>query len=296
MRKIVMAVIAVLLLAWCQGAFGAVRVFVSIPPQQWLVKAIGGELVSVETLVRSGQDPHTFEPLPKQVAALSRADIWYVLDMEFEAQLRRKVEGMAPSLKVIDMSDRVAKIAMQGDHEEEHHDGPEDGHEHGHGRGLDPHVWLSPNNLRTMAATVADSLASFDPAHGDAYRRNLSAVERELVELDRRIAARLEPFQGASFFVFHPTFGYFAAAYGLVQEAVELQGKSPGPRQLAGLIARARKLNVRTIFVQPQFDQKAARAVAGAIGGQVVVLDSLAEDVPANLERMAEGVASALAP
>ncbi|SHO48575.1 metal ABC transporter solute-binding protein, Zn/Mn family [Desulfopila aestuarii] len=293
MKRWIVVTVITMVLAWVSASYGAMKVFVSIPPQKWLVEAVGGELVSVELLVRAGQDPHTFEPRPKQVAALSRAKVWYTLGMEFEKRLQEKVQAVAPGLTVIDMSREVEKVVMV-----------EDGHEHGghdssghdaHGEEpLDPHVWLSPVNLQIMSRTVAETLAAGDPANGEEYRRKQMVVEAQLETLNQKLLEMLKPYRGASFFVFHPSFGYFGNAYGLVQEPVELEGKSPGPRQLSALIAKAKAQQVKVIFVQPQFDPKAAQAVAAAIGGSVVPLDSLAEDVPANLQVMATKIEDAL--
>ena len=80
-----------------------------------------------------------------------------------------------------------------------------------------------------------------------------------------------------------------------MQRAVEVEGKSPSPRQLAKLIKEAQEENVKVIFVQPQFDPKSAKAVAAAIGGAVVPLDALAENVAGNLRTMADKIASGLA-
>ena len=78
------------------------------------------------------------------------------------------------------------------------------------------------------------------------------------------------------------------------QEAVEVEGKSPTPRQLYSLLTRAKTDKVKIVFVQPQFDRKSAQAIANGIGGEVVPLDPLAEDVVGNLKIMAEKIQSAL--
>jgi len=95
-------------------------------------------------------------------------------------------------------------------------------------------------------------------------------------------------------YVFHPAFGYFADAYGLIQAPVEIEGKEPGARQLAALIDRAKKDKVRVIFVQPQFSSKSAGVVAKAIGGAVVPINPLAKEYLANLESMASAVEQGL--
>lgn len=288
--RIFFAVLA-MLSAWTVSGYAAVEVFVSIGPQKWLVKRVGKDLVHVEVLVKEGQNPHSFEPTPRQVAALSRAKIWFTLDMEFEQQLVRKVRAVAPDLQIVDMTEQVEKLSMLAeDHEQEGETAS-----HGHGESeVDPHVWLSPLNLQLMLGNTAETLTAADHEHAAAYRNNLTAAKQELVELDQQIRRQLEPFKGASFFVFHPSFGYFAHSYALVQEPVEIGGKSPGPRQLAALVARAKADGVKVIFVQPQFDPKSAQAVAAAIGGEVVPLDALAEDVFTNLKTMAAKIEAAL--
>jgi zinc transport system substrate-binding protein len=145
-----------------------------------------------------------------------------------------------------------------------------------------------------MAGNIARALAAADPENARLYTANLERVRQELAILHDHIAARLKPFAGAAFYVFHPSFGYFAHDYDLRQRAVEIEGKSPSPKQLQHLIAAARKDGARVVFSQPQFDPKSAEVVARAIGGRVVPLDPLAYDAAENLEMMAASIAASL--
>lgn len=284
----------------------AMDVFVSIPPQKWLSDKIGGSLVTTHMLVEKGQSPHNYEPTPRQITDLSRAKLYFTLDLEFEAQIVPRLEKTVPTLKLIDTADAIAKIPMV---EEAHAEEPGHGHgpgdhatqapkhatgKHEHHDGLDPHVWLSPLNLKIMADTMAKAMIAEDPANAAAYNENLRAVCKTLDELHARISKDLAPFKGAGFYVFHPAFGYFAHAYHLHQKAIETGGKSPSPKQLSALMEQAKAAKARVIFVQPQFDAKSAQAVATAINGEVVPLDPLAEDVLTNLETMAAKIQAAL--
>jgi zinc transport system substrate-binding protein len=96
------------------------------------------------------------------------------------------------------------------------------------------------------------------------------------------------------FMVFHPAWGYFAAAYGLKQVPVEIEGKKPKPAQLKELIEHARQNGITVVFVQPQFSTQSAALVAREIGGRVAIADPLAEDWAANLRRVAEKFEAAL--
>ena len=289
-------------------AFSApMEVFVSISPQKWLSDQLGHDLVTTHILVGKGQDPHTYEPTPKQITTLSRATLYFTLDLEFEKQIVPILKKTVPNLHLIDTADAIPKIAMtRHEHKEPGHetDDKHDNEGHGHDehartdgelqqQGLDPHVWLSPLNLKIMAAAMAEALMTHDPANKVAYELNLQAVNETLDRLHQEITQVLAPYQGASFYVFHPAFGYFAHTYHLQQESIETGGKSPSPKQLSSLIKKARESGTRVIFVQPQFDPKSAQAIANAIHGEVVPLDPLAEDVAANLQLMAAKIKTA---
>jgi zinc transport system substrate-binding protein len=87
--------------------------------------------------------------------------------------------------------------------------------------------------------------------------------------------------------VFHPSWGYFARAYGLEQIPIEVEGKEPKPAELKDLIDYAKKRDIKVIFVQPQFSRQAAQTIARSIGGQIAFLDPLAPDWPRNLREAA---------
>jgi zinc transport system substrate-binding protein len=298
---------------------GPLATFVGIPPQAYVVERIGGKHVAAQVLVKPGQDPHTFEPSPRQMMALGRARIYFEVGMPFEKQLLAKIRQARPDLVVVDTSRGIKKRMMVGHHHDEadeqdhaqgevsaaapsQREGPAHADEAGHREEgeaereeeADPHVWLSPPLLKVQAQNVAAALIAADAANAPDYRRNLDAFLKDVDATDERVRNVLAPYKGQSFYVFHPAFGYFGDAYGLTQEAVEVEGKSPSPRQLAELIRKARADGVHIIFVQPQFASASASAVAAAIDGAVVPMDPLAKDVLKNLDDMAVKIQAAL--
>jgi len=136
-------------------------------------------------------------------------------------------------------------------------------------------------------------LKKLRPALADEFDQNLAAFREDLDKLDAHLAERLAPYAGRRFFVFHPSYGYFADRYGLRQVAVEISGKDPGARQLGALIEQAKSDGIHVIFAQAQFATGTAEAIAHAIGGDVVLLDPLAHDYIHNLEQMTEHIAKA---
>lgn len=269
------------------------RVFVSLLPQQTFVERIGGPDVTVESLVRPGFSPHTYEPTPSQIARLAEADLFVGIGLPFESAWMERLRAANPDMRVLDLSEGIERRALEAHkHDEEtaahDHDHP---HELDHAAEPDPHLWTSPRLVRIMGERLAAVLAELDPEHAGDHAARLVTFQADLDRLDADIRAQLAGLKHRRFMVYHPAWGYFADAYGLTQIPIELDGKEPGPRQLAALIEQAREQDVKVIFVQPQFSRKAAEQVARAIGGRVESIDNLAPDYFENLRRVARAIA-----
>ena len=258
---------------------GRLIVAVSIIPQAWLVEQVGGEHVEVITLVKPGDSPATYQPSDAQISRLMRASAYFRIGVPFENGRWFEAVRQARGLSVIDTRKGV-KLRMMRTRDE-----------HGHHRGgEDPHIWLSPPLLMTQAETIADALCRLDPANVAEYKANLASVKETLRTTDETIRETLEPIKGKAFLIFHPSWGYFADAYGLEQIAIEVEGKAPSDHELTGLQAEARRHGARVVFVQPQISDKSAAAVAEAVGGRTEKLDPMAADVPGNLLKAADAL------
>lgn len=261
-------------------------IFVSISPQKWLVEKIVGDLLPVGVLVDGSQDPHSFEPTPRKVVSLSAASIYFTLNMEFENRLLGKIKPSMPNLKVFDSTTTIKRIAMDQGHEDHQHEKMH------HTLVADPHVWLSPLNCKLMAEQIANTLKKIYPHDTMVFDKNLADFNKEMDLLQLEVSEKLKPYAGSSFYVFHPSFGYFAHTYDLKQFAVEVSGKSPTPKQLSLLIKKLKDNGARIIFTQPQFDQRSSMAIAKSIDGQVIALDPMAENIGENIRQMAESIAN----
>ncbi|ACL03249.1 periplasmic solute binding protein [Desulfatibacillum aliphaticivorans] len=306
---------------WAPGAFAGdapMPVYVSISPQAFFVGQIGGDRVSVDVLIPPGKSPAVYSPTPAQMSGLAKAKVFFRIGVPFENALMPKIKTAAPNTLVVDTRQGIRLRTMSGHHhhegEEEHHDMEEhgdegeehrhdadehDGDHHGeslddHARGKDPHIWLDPNLVKIQAKTICHALIDLDPEGKAFYEANLEGFLKGLDGLDREIAEALKPVKGSTVFVFHPSYGYLCDAYGLKQLAVELEGKTPKGKELAQFIAKAKKDNVRVIFVQPQFDKNAAENIARSINGAVLSLNPLARDYFANMKSMATAISQAL--
>jgi zinc transport system substrate-binding protein len=289
----VATLLVVLLLAGGLGPAeaGGLKTFVSIAPQQYFVQKIGGDTVAVSVLVPPGADPHTYEPKPRQMAELAQAAVYFAVGIDFEKAWMQKIAAANPGMRIVDTDAGIEKVALPA------HRLEDKGHDHSHGKkkaarshdhagAPDPHVWLSPPLVKIQARRIADGLSAVDPANRGRYEENLARFLQEIEALDAELKLLFAGSPGARFMVFHPSWGYFAQAYGLEQVPIEIEGKEPKPAQLQQLIRRAREQGVKVIFAQPQFSAKSAEMVAREIGGQVVAVDPLAANWAENLREV----------
>lgn len=268
------------------------HVAVSILPQKYFVKKIGGDRIHVSVMVLPGANPATYEPKPRQMVNLARSEIYFAIGVPFEDNWLPKFAKANPKMKIVHTQAGITKIPMKagghGHHETEH------GAETISANAKDPHIWLSPPLVMVQAKNILEGLTMADPAGRKFYETNYRAFLKELKDLDVELKEVFQTTgQNARFMVYHPSWGYFANTYGLDQVPIELEGKTPSPRKLLELIQEARKDNIKVVFVQPQFSEKSAETIADAIGGKVVFADPLAEDWKNNLLQVADKFKSA---
>lgn len=268
------------------SAEAPIGVFVSILPQKYFVQRVGGDRVSVSVMVGPGRSPATYEPTPRQLSRLAAARLYFRIGVAFETVWMERIGAANPDMKIIDTR-RGIRLRDVDTAAPENADAADGGIK-------DPHVWTDPMLVKIMAAHIRDALIEADPGHRQDYANNYIGFAADLDRLDRQLRELFLGVSSRSFMVFHPSWGYFADAYGLKQIPIESAGKEPGPRTLSALIDRGRKAHVKVIFVQRQFSQRTADTVAQALGARVVMVDPLAEDYMDNLRHVARSFAETL--
>lgn len=292
MKKIILSLTAVccmLAVAGCgkteKNLRSASLAVAGVPPVAYLAERIAGE--PVRSALPDGRSPHDFSPQPGDVRAAAGAKYFFVTGMPFEDLMARAVK--TGPVKVVDVTGNIHRIPLEGgscghkDHDHDHD------HDYDHAA-MDPHVWLSPANCRNIAAAILPVLCAGKPEKRSVYEANYKQLMAELDAVEMDMREKLAPYKGRTFFVHHPAFGYFAAACGLKQRSIELGGREPSPAQLADVIRDARAQQVRTVFVQMQFNPASAHALAKAIGGTAQELDPLRRDVLANFRTVTDAL------
>jgi len=255
---------------------------VSIPPQAWFVSQISGGKVHTLILAGPGQNPHNYEPGPKQVQGLASARAWILSGSEFEISLQPKVTSLFPNLLIVDGTEGVQfRILEEHEDDEKHFPGTEF-----FSYEIDRHTWLGREPAKILASHIRDTLSLVDSANGEYYRQQCETVVRLIDDEFDKLKVDLAPLYGRRVFVYHPSFGYFLDEFNIFQEAVETGGKEPSPRELSKLTARLKEEQAAAIFVQTQFPSNAAKAIASAAGVELISLDPLAENWIENIRLM----------
>lgn len=269
------------------------HIVVSIPPQAYFVERIGGDAVTVETMVPAGAEPHTYEPRPEQLKAISQADAYLSIRIDFEDAWMPRFTAANPDLRVVDTTQGIERLPLPPDiSDQAGSNGATASREEQ--ENLDPHIWLSPKLVKVQAQTIATTLSQLAPDQAAEFQANLATFEQDIEALDTRIRQTLQGVQTRQFLVFHPAWGYFARDYNLQMLAIEAGGQEPSAAELADLISLAQRHQIRVVFVSPQFSQRDAATIAKEISGQVLPIDPLAYDWLANLQRVADTFAEAL--
>jgi ABC-type Zn uptake system ZnuABC Zn-binding protein ZnuA len=235
-----------------------------------VVANVGGKAIDLTVLTEIGQDPHSFEPTPQELAAVEDADLVFVNGLGLEEVLMSAVENVATG-PVVPVSAGIKPLAFSG---EENH-----GHEHS-----DPHFWVDPNNVMVWVENIAWVLSQADPANQSVYEANAAAYLDELNALDayiRQQTARI-PEGERKLVTDHDLYGYFAEEYGfeiigtVIPSFTSTAGASAGDvAKLVGVIEAA---GVPAVFIgatASQGTRNLAEALAKEAGSQVRVLPLL---------------------
>lgn len=271
--------------------FAKVNVAVSIIPQQEFVKAIGGDKVTTLLMVEPGNSPHTYEPKASQMKELSKANIYFLIGVEFEKAWIQRFQTQNQNMQLVDSTKGIKKIPMQG-HDEHEEDADHEEHEHEHGS-LDPHVWTSPTNIRIIGKNIYDALVRIDPTNKQYYKKNFDVFNAKLDKINNQIVTILKDVPKDSvFMVFHPAWGYFAKEYNLKQLPIEVSGKEPKPKELMNLMQTAKKEKVHAIFTQPEFSDKSAKIMAQELHLKVIKVSPLQKAWDKQLVKIAKSIAN----
>ncbi|MFZ2470700.1 MAG: zinc ABC transporter substrate-binding protein [Methanothrix sp.] len=254
-------------------ASGKIKVATTITPLGDFVRAVGGEKVEVTVVVPPGAEPHTFEPTPSLMMDVAKADLYVMNGAGLEFWMDKLLQ--ANKMIVVDSSQGIALIQeSEGE--------------------MDPHIWISLRNAAMQVNNICSGLIAVDPANKDYYIKNRDDYVEKLQSLDEELNQTFAGKDSRIFIVHHPAWTYFARDYNLRQVPLMENEKEPGPKYLGEVIDLARKSNITTVFVEPEYNPKTAEVIAREMNASIVTLDPLAKNYLENLACAGRGIAKSL--
>ncbi len=256
------------------------RVVATTTDLKALAEAVGGDRVRVVSLAPPTQDPHAIEAKPGHVEALRAAQLFVRVGLGHDKWVVPAVEkagnrailpggpGFVNAAEEIELLEPVPPGARPGI-----------GHAHGGGN---PHYWLDPDNAAQMTTTILAALRRVAPQESPHFAANREAFLKALaVGRDRWLRA-LAPFAGARVVAYHNSWPYFARRFRLeVAGFIEPRpGIPPSPSDLADLIDRMKRHQVRVVIVEPYIDTSVAQLVATRAGARLAPLAPSVGSVP----------------
>lgn len=263
---------ALTLLAGCSGSGadssgsasgtsdGKLAIAASFYPLQYVTQRIVGDRATVSSLTPPGAEPHDLELTPKDVAAISSADLVVYLSgfqPAVDDAVGAEAKDSAADVAGVAKLDRT--VAEEGE------------------TGTDPHFWLDPQRLAAVSAQIEQRLAAADPAGASTYTANLASLTADLTALDGEFRAGLASCANTDLVTSHQAFGYLAARYGLTQVGITglSPDEEPNPATLARVTDFVRANKVRTIYYETLISPAIARTVASETGARTAVLDPI---------------------
>jgi ABC-type Zn uptake system ZnuABC Zn-binding protein ZnuA len=277
MKKILILVWVILTLAGCTNrpaAGDGLKVAATTTLVADVVRQVGGDHITLSVLLPVGADPHTFEPRPQDMAALSEAGVVFINGLGLEEALKPALEANVTG-KVAAVSDGIEVLPFEGTHEGDANGSGDSEHATG-----DPHTWTDPNNVMVWARNIAAALAQADPANAAAYQANAEAYIAQLTELDGWVWEQTAqiPAGQRKLVTDHAALSYFAQEYGFEQVGLVLPSLStnaaPSAQELAVLVDAIREQGVRAIFVGMEVNPATSEQVAADTGARLVPIYS----------------------
>ena len=238
-----------------------------------ITRNVAGERLTVESLLPAGADPHSYQPTPRDVTKIVQSKLLIINGAEYEHFLEPLLENAEGEREVIEASAGL-------------NPGTDAGNEHG----VDPHLWLDPNNVVTYVENIREALTHFDPDGAALYKSNADAYMAQLTDLDVWIKEQVSQIAPEKRLLVtnHEALGYFADRYGFTVIGAIVPGvssdASASAQQMAALIDQIKASGASALFLDEAENLALAQQIADETGVKVIEdlhLESLTDGPPA---------------
>jgi zinc/manganese transport system substrate-binding protein/manganese/iron transport system substrate-binding protein len=222
-----------------------------------LVRNIGGDRITVDSIIPAGAGPEDYEPKPDDARKLADADLIVSNGVGLDDFLGDLIDaaGEESAARLV-LGDGLETIMVEDEE--------------------NPHFWLDPSIVADhYVPVIVAKLRELDPAGSDVYQANGTAYADQVRQLDEANKVKIEsiPVANRKLVTFHDAFPYFARHYGFEEVGVILEnvGQEPTAAELAALVEEVKAANVRAVFSEAQFSPDLSRTLAEEAGISQVV-------------------------
>ncbi len=275
----ILAVMAVMVACGGRESSNKATLTVSIPPLKYVVESITGDDFNISVLVPDGASPETYSPTSRQMIDIENASLVFTTGLiDFETELIKKISKTLTDNSIVNLSEGVALITGSCSHSHTHSTVAGNAHN----SGIDPHIWTSPEQLKTVAQNAHKAIIARYPdsvKYTAAYHKLLTELDRASSEIRTKISDSGKHY----FIIYHPALAYYARDYGIEQISLENEGKEPSAVYMGEVAAKGRKDEGKYILYQRQFPKAIIESLAADIGATPEAIDPLAKDIIAEL-------------
>ncbi|MFQ3361631.1 MAG: zinc transport system substrate-binding protein [Alphaproteobacteria bacterium] len=289
-----------------------ISIITSVKPLHSIVDAIATNSDQVELLVTTNQSPHDYQLKPSQLKAMQNANIIFYFDDNFETFMSSAFDILPPKVRKSSIIEKANLNLLQyresgawdkhlheGDdghddhdahkdedddghdaHKDEHDDGHDDhdAHKDEHDDDVNLHVWLDPENAKSIVNYVVKELTFINPKNHEIYEENGKRYIEKLNNLDAELKISLSGLQDKPFIVFHDAYQYFERAFNLnAVGSISLRDDihSVSPNRIKEIKDKIKKTNAECVFREPQFSDRLINTIAEKADIKVGTLDPL---------------------
>lgn len=262
-----------------EGTTDSLDVVTTFYPMYNFTENIVGTNGNVTALLGAGQDTHSYEPTPKDMAAIAEADVFVYSSEYMETWVPAVLETLSDSdVTVINASEGIAFYEdNDADHGHDHDEEEEHHEDEGHNHAVDPHVWLDPVYAKQMVETISTAIQSVDSENKTTYQENTAAYVEQLEALDVEFQTAFQSADNRVFVVQHAAFGYLARRYNLTEVSISAltSNQEVSPAKLAEIGNFIKENDVEVIYYQDSGNNDLATTLAKETDTELGVLSAV---------------------
>lgn len=248
-----------------------IEIYTSLYPLQYVIEQIGGETLTVHSILPPGADAHTYEPSSKEIIRIAKGDVFFYLGAGMEAYAETVAQSLASQdVKLVEIGEDTS-LFMKNESTHHHDDADE---QHGD---YDPHIWLDPIRLTQIAEKIKNELSSLNPNQKDVYEENYHHLVQTLSKLDESFQSIIHQKKNKHILVSHAAYGYWEDRYGIKQISVNGLSPShePSQKELKDIIQQTEAYQLHYILFEKNTSNRISEIIQDEIDAEIEFIHNL---------------------